>query len=134
MLDADLRAALAEELRRSSAAADEPPVRPMPPVPSSVSLFLTAVGSLGAWHLARSARKLHLGHVPEWFHTGCPSQIGHASVIDLSGTVPVCRYEKPPGETPAFHFIRRVLRLCPRVEAQHFLTAMDTRAPPLLCP
>ena len=59
-------------------------VRELPEAPNSAALFLCALGSLGAWHLTRSARKLHFGSIPEWYHTGGPVQIGHAVPVDLS--------------------------------------------------
>lgn len=51
--------------------------------PSSAALFLYALGSVGAWQLGRSARKLPFGCVPEWYHADA-RQIGHATPLDLS--------------------------------------------------
>ncbi|MGE0479497.1 MAG: hypothetical protein AB7Q17_03390 [Phycisphaerae bacterium] len=57
-------------------------VRLSPTAPSSAALFLYALGSVGAWQLGRSARKLNLGCVPDWYHADA-RQIGHATPLDL---------------------------------------------------
>ena len=63
-------------------AAGPGPVAPGPP--SSVALFLSGLGSLGMWQVGRSAKRLHFGHLPHWFHDGAPSRIGHTVLFDLS--------------------------------------------------
>ncbi|MFQ5494004.1 MAG: hypothetical protein ACE5EX_01355 [Phycisphaerae bacterium] len=55
----------------------------LPAPPSSTSLFLSAMVSVGAWHLVRWRRDSRLGAVPDWYHTGGPVQIGHATPFDL---------------------------------------------------
>lgn len=66
---------------------DEPELRELPPPPESAALFLSALLSVGAWHLARSARHLDLSHLPDWYHTAGPAQIGHAVVFDMDVSV-----------------------------------------------
>ena len=113
-----------------AADASLPPTRQLPPGPGSTGLFLSAVGSLGAWHLSRSARRLHLLHVPDWYHTGGPTQIGHAFAFELAfNALPPCSYTRPGGEQPSLH------GLCwetppPLSECQCLLTTVTSRGPP----
>ena len=98
---------------------------------SSMSLLLSALGSLGAWQLARSSRKVHLAHVPDWFHTGAPSRIGCCAVVDFSeaGLVPftIDVYDAPP---PAERLRWRPASDLPVFRKQYFLTAAGIRGPP----
>ncbi len=57
--------------------ATSPLVRDLPAAPDSASLFLSAVLSVGAWHLVRSARQI-TGSFPAWYHSDGPQQIGAA--------------------------------------------------------
>ena len=103
----------------------------MPAGPGSLSLFLAAIGGLGAWQFGRSAKNLHLGHVPEWYHAGGPAQIGHVSPIDPDfSALTVCLFEQPDDAPP----IRRALGLVRYLPCQtQFLPAATApRAPPLL--
>jgi len=61
----------------------------LPSEPDSVGLFLSALGTLGAWQLGRSSKKLHLGHLPDWYHAEGPRQIGHVLALELGldGTI-----------------------------------------------
>ena len=106
-------------------------VRGLPPEPDSATLFLFGLGSLGAWQLTRSARKFHLGAIPDWYHAGGPAQVGHAKPIDLDApALHLCCFEQPTAEPPTA--CRRGWR--PRARAcrvQHFLTIGAPRAPPL---
>ncbi|NQU75634.1 MAG: hypothetical protein HQ546_04865 [Planctomycetes bacterium] len=52
--------------------------------PSSAMFFLWALGTFGVSRLGRSAKYLYQGQLPEWFHTGGPSQIGHATVFEMN--------------------------------------------------
>ncbi len=77
-------------------------MREIRPAPSSLSLFLSAILSVGGWHFVRSARNLHLGAMPEWYHTGAPAQIGHTTAFDLDfGSIVLCRIQEPNAEPPA---------------------------------
>ncbi len=106
--------------------------KPLPAPPDSASLFLCAVGTLGAWQIGRSARRLNLSEVPAWLHTGGPAQIGHAVIYDpfdihlqpLLGprTVPAAPGPPRPG-------VRMELPLVPG-PCQGFLTAAAPRGPP----
>ena len=70
-------------------------VTQLPAGPSSVSLFLFALGSCGAVRAGRSAKRLHFGLVPDWFHAEGPAQIGHASAIDITcDALPICHADE----------------------------------------
>jgi len=66
-------------------------VRELPGLPGSAGLFLSALLSVGAWHTIRKAGHLHLGSLPEWYHTACPERIGHTVAFDFDlANMPVC--------------------------------------------
>jgi len=49
---------------------------------NSLSLCLYALFSLGLCRSAPFVKKLHLGCVPDWYHSGGPFQIGHSQAIE----------------------------------------------------
>lgn len=102
----------------------------LPPLPSSTSLFLSAALTLGAFQLARSARQVHLGALPHWYHEHCPARIGHAVAFDMQfGPLAVCPFSGLDGELPAF--TRRVLREHrSRFNSQSILLIESPRGPP----
>ncbi len=107
-------------------------VRQLPALPSSASLFLSAVLSVGAWHTMRKASHLHLANLPEWYHAGAPDQVGHAVVFDPTLSfelLPVCLFDVPLGIEPA-RFPHTPRELPSRYESQHTLTIESPRAPP----
>jgi hypothetical protein len=56
----------------------------VPPAPSSLALALTAFATIGLLQTGRALSRVHLhGVVPEWYHTGGPAQVGHATPLDL---------------------------------------------------
>jgi hypothetical protein len=68
-------------------------IRALPALPSSVSLFLSAMLSVGAWQLIRSARQFDLAVLPDWYHAGGPEQVAGAVPYDLDlnlSALPVC--------------------------------------------
>lgn len=80
------------------------PVLSMPPAPSSLALVMSGVLALGAYHGARSLPRLHLGHIPDWYHAGA-TQIGHATPLnpgDLVGAAvfDLCFTVPPPAVNP----------------------------------
>jgi len=113
---------------------DEPAVRELPGLPSSTSLFLSAMLSVGAWHMVRRAGHLHVASLPEWYHPDAPHQIGHSVAFDpLAGFVflPVCLFETPLDLEPPR--IPETPREIPsRLWSQHFLTVESPRGPPAL--
>ena len=73
-----------------------PTIRDLPAVPGSAQLFLSAMLSVGAWHMVRSAKHFHLADIPEWYHPGGPAQVGHAVPFDLDfSALLVCRFDEP---------------------------------------
>ncbi len=102
----------------------------VPPPPSSGSLLLSALASVGAVHLARSARHLHLTKLPHWYHSGCPGQIGHAVALDMQfAPVAICRADRPiEPEPPAVHRLYRERRS--RIIPQTILLPQAPRGPP----
>jgi hypothetical protein len=68
----------------------------IPDSPSGLALGLSASASLGAYGAGRSLRKLHFAALPEWYHTGGPAQVGHATPLDLgSAALPVSPFARP---------------------------------------
>ncbi len=106
-------------------------IREVPPLPSSASLFLSAMLSIGAWNLLRVSRHANWAHVPDWYHTDCPSQIGHAVPFDFDfSALPLCCFEQPAGQRPFLYRVQR--EEVPRCDAQCFLTITVPRGPPTL--
>jgi hypothetical protein len=108
----------------------------VPALPGSSSLFLSAVLSAGALHLARKARNVHVGHLPAWYHDACPERIAHAVAFDFNlADMPVCFTAEMaaadvPDNTPAFR--EYVREPCSRLELQFFLPVIAPRGPPSL--
>lgn len=104
-------------------------IREVPPLASSASLFLSAMLSVGAWNLLRVSRHANWSHVPDWYHTDCPSQIGHAVPFDFDfSALPLCCFEQPAGQRPFLYRVQR--QEVPRCDAQCFLTITAPRGPP----
>lgn len=70
--------------------ADGAVVRDLPPLPSSATLFLSAMLTAGAWHVTRNARHLHLGPLPDWYHSGGAVQVGHVVPADPTFSHAIC--------------------------------------------
>ena len=105
-------------------------LRELPPAPGSAALFLSALVSVGAWQLVRSARQINFSAVPEWYHTCAPAQVGHAVAVDLDfGAMPLCSFASPPVKPPDYYNTWRECRV--RFAAQHTLTVQPPRGPPL---
>lgn len=108
-----------------------PAARALEGGPGSASLFFVALGALGAWQVGRSLRKAHYGLAPDWYHTGGPAQVGHASPIDLSAPAAAA----PAYSNPIPEHLNR-LGLQPGesrgpVGPQFLPAALAPRAPPL---
>ncbi len=102
--------------------------RELPPGPSSLALGLGALGCLGAYQLGRSVKKIHLGALPEWYHTDAV-QVGHVTPFDLEfDALPVCVFDRPAIEIRLLRFnvASRVLG----TEAWGFLVRAAPRGPP----
>ncbi|HEY3242745.1 MAG TPA: hypothetical protein VGM03_05270 [Phycisphaerae bacterium] len=100
----------------------------LPGTPGSATLFLSAVLSVGALRVLRSAKDLHIGALPEWYHTGGPQQIGHTVAFDLDfGAFLPCSFEQPVSARPSF---RRTYDSPLRCIAQCVRTITAPRGPP----
>jgi hypothetical protein len=64
---------------------------------SSLGLCLYALLGLGLCHSAPLVKKFHFGCIPEWYHSGGPSQIGHSFAIspDCLSSAPVYCFVQP---------------------------------------
>lgn len=107
-------------------------IQPLPAPPSSASLFLYAVGTIGAWQISRSARKLNLAEVPAWLHTGGPDQVGRAvrfDPLDLRLQPAAGLSLSLPQDDPPQHWTRSALPEL-RCSREGFLTISTARGPP----
>ena len=103
--------------------------RVLPPEPNSASLFLSALGTLGAWQMSRLPRKPQWGHLPEWYHPGGPNQIGHVLAVGPDcGTLAVCGLAHP--EDPSLWSVPNCESLLLLVFQQRCLTSAAPRGPP----
>jgi len=59
---------------------------------SSLSLCVSALIGLGLCSSAHCLKKLHFGSIPEWYHHGGPSQIGHSLAVNPDSICPVPVY------------------------------------------
>lgn len=101
----------------------------LPPAPSSVALFFSAMASIGAWQLVRCSKDLHFAAMPDWYHTGGPVQVGHTTALDLDfHNLPLCRFDEPGGERPLCYDVRRSVVV--RLKSLQFLSIADPRGPP----
>ena len=113
----------------NTAATPQNEIREMPALPGSAALFLSAVLSIGGWHMARSARSLHWSALPTWYHSGGPLQIGHAVPCDLDfSAAPLCCFEQPTEERPVT--LREVPQRVTPLEDQCDLASAAPRGPP----
>ncbi len=104
-------------------------LRELPPAPSSMALVLSALAMLGAYQGVRSVKRLHLNFTPDWYHTGGPAQIGHATPFDLDcSALPPCVFDAPVA-MPAFTY-RIPRELGSRLRSQYFLLIESPRGPP----
>jgi len=125
---------LARELAPVGEECPGPVIAPPRATPGGAGLLLWAVGGFGAWQLGRSARKLQWSALPEWYHTGGPAQIGHATPFDLGfsrADMPVCCFEQPKaGGDQQEGRAARLILLPERFSPQRYLTVAVPRGPP----
>lgn len=102
---------------------------------NSLSLCLYALLSLGLCQSAPFVKKLHLGCIPDWYHSGGPYQIGHSFAIspDCFCSAPVYCFIQPDATVedclPQYYrgTIASLLR-----ESQCTPTALGARGPPCM--
>lgn len=105
----------------------------LPPAPSSTALFMSALVCGGAWHVCRSARHLHRGALPDWYHTGGPDRIGQSVRLDVRLTaLPPCSFEQPVGACSRHYRVQRGTE--PRRSEQGSFVIAAPRGPPLHSP
>ena len=100
---------------------------------NSLSLCLYALFGLGLCRSAPFVKKLHLGCIPDWYHSGGPSQIGHSFAIspDCLTAAPVVCFIQPVGETEdvgAAYFSGVIAALLRK--SQFTPTTLASRGPP----
>ncbi len=110
---------------------DEPDaLRQLPEAPSSLVLGLTALAGLGLYHAGQTIRKVQFAPAPDWYHTGGPQQIGHATPLDLdSWDLPLCVLDEVTPEIPQIIRFREGAVLESPLNRLPVATA--PRAPPL---
>lgn len=110
----------------SSPGAGEHAVEEIPPAPSSLALGLTALAGLGIY---QAGRKIHFSRLPEWYHTGGPQQIGHATPLELDRVqLPVCVLDEPTPHVPCI--VRFAFEAVVLIPLDHNPLATAPRAPP----
>jgi len=103
----------------------------------SLSLCLWALIGLGLCRSGQWVRRLSLGFVPEWYHSGGPFQIGHSHAVLpnnlASAFVPVCCFVQPvfAVESPILIQRSRIVRSSWR-KSQFAPAALASRGPPSL--
>lgn len=100
---------------------------------NSFSLCLYALLGLGLCRSAPWVKKLHFGAIPEWYHDGGPSQIGHSLAIspDCLCSAPVYCFVQPEdvAEDLSPQYDRGVISPLLR-ESLFTPTVLASRAPP----
>jgi len=103
--------------------------------PSSLSLFLSGLLTLGAFQITRSSKNLNFDQLPSWYHTGGPVQVGHATPLDLDfGNLSLRPFDVAFDgcEGSQVRFLRHRDQDSPPI-AQCFLSSLtDPRGPPVL--
>ncbi len=78
---ADLDSLPGVSLPAAGEARDAKPVQILADHQSSLSLCLYVLMGIGLCKTVPSVRKLSLGCIPEWYHDGGPSQVGHSHAV-----------------------------------------------------
>lgn len=123
----------------SGAASETANVVQLPPPPSSSTLTLSGLLTLGAMQGARSGRRaqlarfLHIGHLPDWYDTEA-GQIGHSVPFDFQASIQpiLIQFGLPMPEPlrPNAKYFRPDAHGCIR-SPQQSLLALIPRGPPL---
>ncbi len=100
----------------------------------SLSLCLSALMGLCLYSSLNYVRKLHFGFIPEWYHDGGPSQIGHSHVVMPHTLCPelVCCFIQPAWTTEPLipQYFQRVIVSLWR-KSQFTPDVIASRGPPL---
>ena len=105
-----------------------------PAGPDSAMLFLFAMGSIGVFHVGKSAKKFNFALVPDWYHSGGLRQVGHVYALDLDFYLVAMHlaafFDRMVVEPKISYPI--LLEALPRLESQFSLTIKAPRGPPIL--
>jgi hypothetical protein len=100
---------------------------------NSLTLCLYALLGLGLCRSAPLVRKFHFSCIPDWYHSGGPSQIGHSFAIspDCLTSTPVVCFVQPAGETEdvAPQYLSGAIAALLR-KSQFTPTTLASRGPP----
>jgi len=101
--------------------------------PGSANLCLYALMGLGLCSAPHWLKKLHFGHIPEWYHDGGPFQIGHSFAVSPESLcpVPVCCFVQPDNRVEQFitQYRLRTVVSCWR-KSQFTPDVIASRGPP----
>ena len=101
--------------------------------PGSVNLCLYALMSLALYSAPHWLKRLHLGHLPEWYHDGGPFQIGHsfAATPKWLCTLHVCCWLPPDDPVERFIPQYRLRTIISRWRTSQFTPeTIASRGPP----
>jgi len=101
--------------------------------PTSLGLCLYTLFGLGLCRSAPSVRRLFFGFVPEWYHQGGPSQIGHSFALapDCLCSAPVHCFIQPDCEPPKISPPRVAGAIASALKPARFTRdVLPTRGPP----
>jgi hypothetical protein len=99
----------------------------------SFELCLFALMGLGICRSAPWVKKLHLGVIPDWYHTSGPFQIGHSHAMgpDCLGQPVIC-FVQPQGQAEGLSTQYHRGTIWPLLRRSQFtLTVLGARGPPL---
>ena len=104
---------------------------------NSLALCLYALLGLGLCRSVPLVRKLHLGCIPDWYHSGGPSQIGHSFTIspDCLTAAPVVCFIQPDSTAVVGDTL---LQCCWRIvvslwrQSQYTPCVLASRGPPYM--
>jgi hypothetical protein len=101
--------------------------------PDSSGICMYALMSLGLCSAPHWVKKLHFGHVPEWYHDGGPCQIGHshAATPESLCSLQVCLFAPPDyraEDSLSQHDAGTIVSLWR--ESQFTLSVIASRGPP----
>lgn len=106
-------------------------IRELPPLPSSTSLYLSAMMAVGAWHLTRSVKTICFNSLPEWYHLDA-TQFGHVYpfTFDYWPELPCVYITANQHYDRSIHFQSDRYMTDFSSDKEYFLTVADTRGPP----
>ncbi len=100
--------------------------------PGGLAWVLSGMLSVGVLQVGRGTRHLHFAAVPEWYHDGGQTQVGHPAPFDFDWSrMPLCRFEQLASATgPLFLRLLRGERSARRDSQSSLLSVAAPRGPP----